>query len=48
VLGWLVWRDSPSVAVWTGNAFIIVSGLFALRAERGYRAAGEAASGART
>src|SRR5277367_5094617 len=35
VLGWLVWRDAPSAAVWTGNAFIIASGLVALRAEIG-------------
>jgi S-adenosylmethionine uptake transporter len=32
VLGWLVWRDAPSPPVLIGNAFIIASGLFALRA----------------
>jgi S-adenosylmethionine uptake transporter len=35
VLGWLVWRDTPSLAVWVGAGFIIASGLFALRAEGG-------------
>ena len=48
LLGWLIWRDTPSPHVWMGNAFIIVSGLFALRAERGFRPAGEAARGAGT
>ena len=34
LLGWLVWRDTPSVAVTLGNALIIASGLLVLHAER--------------
>ncbi len=35
VLGWLIWRDAPSPAIWIGNAIIVASGLIVLRAERG-------------
>ena len=34
-MGYAVWGDAPSAAVWIGNAIIVASGLVALRAERG-------------
>jgi S-adenosylmethionine uptake transporter len=42
LLGWMIWRDAPSANVWIGNAFIIASGLFALRAEHGFTPTEEA------
>ncbi|MDE3177700.1 MAG: DMT family transporter [Pseudomonadota bacterium] len=34
ILGWLVWRDTPTTPILIGNALIIASGLIVLRAER--------------
>ena len=34
VLGWLIWRDTPTPPILIGNALIIASGLVVLRAER--------------
>ena len=44
LLGWLIWRDAPSLAVALGNALIIASGFVVLHAERtrGVAAAGAA------
>jgi S-adenosylmethionine uptake transporter len=43
LLGWIVWRDTPSLPVALGNALIIASGFVVLHAER---ARGVAAAGA--
>ena len=43
LLGWIVWRDVPSLAVALGNGLIIASGLVVLHAER---VRGAAAAGA--
>ena len=34
IMGWLVWRDTPNLAILLGNAVIIGSGLFVLYRER--------------
>ena len=35
IMGWLVWRDAPTLPIIVGNAIIIGSGLFALAKGRG-------------
>jgi S-adenosylmethionine uptake transporter len=35
IMGWLVWRDAPTLPIIAGNAIIIGSGLFAAARGRG-------------
>jgi S-adenosylmethionine uptake transporter len=43
LLGWIIWRDTPSLPIALGSALIIVSGLIVLQAERTRVAAAAAA-----